>query len=66
MKKKKVEEGHGRLFVHILEGRNLAVKDKLSGTSDPYCVLILGKDKYKTAMIEKEINPVWENEEYFL
>lgn len=79
-----VQDGHGRLFVHVKEGRNLAIKDKLTGTSDPYCisdlfnmlthffffcsegVLILGADKYHTEVIEKNLNPVWEDEEYFL
>jgi Ca2+-dependent lipid-binding protein len=56
--------GNSRLVVEVVAGRNLAVKD-LSGTSDPYCILCMGKTELKTNIIEKNLDPVW-NEEFFL
>ena len=49
-----------------MEGRNLAPKDR-SGTSDPYVTLKLRdadnrtdkKQKYKTKILGKTLNPVW-------
>eukprot|EP00002_Diphylleia_rotans_P014404 TRINITY_DN2808_c0_g1_i1.p1 TRINITY_DN2808_c0_g1~~TRINITY_DN2808_c0_g1_i1.p1 ORF type:complete len:755 (+),score=160.37 TRINITY_DN2808_c0_g1_i1:49-2313(+) len=56
----------GRLWVKVVEGRELAIKD-LSGTSDPYCVLSIEnqsqRQEQKTEVIDKNLNPVW-NEEF--
>mmetsp|Transcript_6798 Transcript_6798/g.17075 ORF Transcript_6798/g.17075 Transcript_6798/m.17075 type:complete len:84 (+) Transcript_6798:64-315(+) len=37
----------GRLNITVLAGRNLAVRDKKKGSSDPYCVVRLGTGKSK-------------------
>eukprot|EP00026_Physarum_polycephalum_P005577 Phypoly_transcript_05612.p1 GENE.Phypoly_transcript_05612~~Phypoly_transcript_05612.p1 ORF type:complete len:602 (-),score=84.00 Phypoly_transcript_05612:29-1834(-) len=53
-----VREGAGQLLIEVVEGRALAVKD-ISGTSDPYCVLKIGKQISKTNIVEKNLDPVW-------
>lgn len=47
----------GILKVRIKRGVNLAVRDVR--TSDPYVVVKMGKQKLKTRVIEKDVNPVW-------
>ncbi|VFQ67173.1 unnamed protein product [Cuscuta campestris] len=47
----------GVLKVRIKRGVNLAVRDVR--TSDPYVVVKMGKQKLKTRVIEKDVNPVW-------
>jgi len=47
----------GLLRVRIKRGVNLAVRDVV--TSDPYVVVKMGKQKLKTRVIKKDINPVW-------
>lgn len=47
----------GLLRIRIKRGINLAVRDVRS--SDPYVVVKLGKQKLKTRVIRKDINPVW-------
>ncbi|CAH9112977.1 unnamed protein product [Cuscuta epithymum] len=47
----------GILKVRIKRGVNLAVRDVR--TSDPYVVVKMGKQKVKTRVIEKDVNPVW-------
>jgi phosphatidylserine decarboxylase len=46
------------LKVEVLRGRNLAAKDK-RGTSDPFLVLTLGDAKEATIVINKSLNPEW-------
>ncbi|XP_042006812.1 probable ADP-ribosylation factor GTPase-activating protein AGD13 [Salvia splendens] len=53
----------GVLKVKVLNGTDLAVRDVLS--SDPYVVLKLGKQRVQTAVVESNLNPVW-NEELML
>ncbi|XP_054790222.1 protein C2-DOMAIN ABA-RELATED 4-like [Prosopis cineraria] len=50
----------GLLRVHIKRGVNLAVRDVRS--SDPYIVVRMGKQKLKTRVIDKDINPEWDEE----
>ncbi|ERN05468.1 hypothetical protein AMTRI_Chr12g234790 [Amborella trichopoda] len=50
----------GLLRVRVIKGVNLAVRDIRS--SDPYVVLTMGKQKLKTRVIEKNVNPVWNEE----
>eukprot|EP01147_Barroeca_monosierra_P011350 gene11349-3382_t len=52
------------LRIIMKEGRNLMIADR-SGSSDPYAVLSLGKNSYKTNYLSKTINPDW-NEECLL
>ncbi|KAK4280693.1 hypothetical protein QN277_012281 [Acacia crassicarpa] len=50
----------GLLRIHIKRGINLAVRDVRS--SDPYVVVRMGKQKLKTRVIEKDVNPEWNEE----
>nr|GMD33925.1 outer envelope protein 64, chloroplastic [Ipomoea batatas] len=47
----------GILKVHIKRGVNLAVRDVRS--SDPYIVVKLDSQRMKTRIIEKDVNPEW-------
>ncbi|RWR76148.1 protein C2-DOMAIN ABA-RELATED 4 [Cinnamomum micranthum f. kanehirae] len=47
----------GLLRVRVVRGVNLAVRDIRS--SDPYVVLKMGKQKLKTRIIRKNLNPEW-------
>jgi Ca2+-dependent lipid-binding protein len=46
------------LQVRVIEGRDLMPMD-YTGKSDPYVVLQLGKENFKTKYIEQDLNPVW-------
>ncbi|KAI3768180.1 hypothetical protein L2E82_18641 [Cichorium intybus] len=50
----------GLLRVHIHRGINLAVRDVR--TSDPYVIIRMGKQKLKTRVVKKNINPVWDED----
>ncbi|KAF5791483.1 putative C2 domain-containing protein [Helianthus annuus] len=50
----------GLLRVHIHRGVNLAVRDVT--TSDPYVIIRMGKQKLKTRVVKKNINPVWDED----
>ncbi|KAK8981452.1 hypothetical protein V6N11_027870 [Hibiscus sabdariffa] len=47
----------GLLRVRVKRGVNLAVRDVRS--SDPYVVVKMGKQKLKTRVIKKDVNPEW-------
>ncbi|XP_022925551.1 protein C2-DOMAIN ABA-RELATED 4-like [Cucurbita moschata] len=47
----------GLLRIRVIRGVNLAVRDVRS--SDPYVVIKMGKQKLKTRVIKKDVNPVW-------
>ncbi|KAI8542749.1 hypothetical protein RHMOL_Rhmol08G0163700 [Rhododendron molle] len=47
----------GLLRIQVKRGINLAVRDVCS--SDPYAVVKMGKQKLKTHVIRKDVNPVW-------
>ncbi|OWM62640.1 protein C2-DOMAIN ABA-RELATED 5-like [Punica granatum] len=47
----------GLLRIRVKRGVNLAVRDVR--TSDPYLVVKLGKQKLKTRVIKKDVNPEW-------
>ncbi|GLT57631.1 hypothetical protein SLA2020_305890 [Shorea laevis] len=47
----------GLLRIHVKKGVNLAVRDVTS--SDPYVVIRMGKQKLKTHVVKKNINPEW-------
>ncbi|XP_072998629.1 GTPase activating protein 1-like [Typha latifolia] len=55
-----VEKLLGLLKVKVVRGINLAVRDLKS--SDPYVILKMGKQKLKTRVINRNINPVWNEE----
>ncbi|EXB69087.1 putative ADP-ribosylation factor GTPase-activating protein AGD11 [Morus notabilis] len=47
----------GLLRIRVKRGINLAVRDVRS--SDPYVVVKMGKQKLKTRVIKKDVNPEW-------
>ncbi|XP_058195214.1 protein C2-DOMAIN ABA-RELATED 4-like [Rhododendron vialii] len=47
----------GLLRIRVKRGLNLAVRDVRS--SDPYVVVKMGKQKLKTRVIRKDVNPEW-------
>jgi Ca2+-dependent lipid-binding protein len=48
----------------VLAGRNLSVKDRRN--ADPYVVLTFDSEEYKTNIVEKDLNPIWDDEVFFL
>uniref|UniRef100_A0AAY4DEK0 Ras GTPase-activating protein 4-like n=1 Tax=Denticeps clupeoides TaxID=299321 RepID=A0AAY4DEK0_9TELE len=51
------------LFIRIVEGKNLPIKD-ISGSSDPYCIVRIDNEAIiRTATIWKTLSPFW-GEEY--
>ncbi|KAI4387636.1 hypothetical protein MLD38_000055 [Melastoma candidum] len=47
----------GLLRINVRRGFNLAVRDVTS--SDPYVVVRMGKQKLKTRVVKKNLNPEW-------
>ncbi|CAK9179142.1 unnamed protein product [Ilex paraguariensis] len=47
----------GLLRIHVHRGVNLAIRDVSS--SDPYVIIRMGKQKLKTSVIKKNVNPEW-------
>lgn len=50
----------GLLKLRVVRGVNLAVRDLRS--SDPYVVVRIGKQKLKTRVVKKSVNPEWDEE----
>ncbi|XP_071788056.1 extended synaptotagmin-2-like isoform X1 [Asterias amurensis] len=53
----------GVLRIHVIEAKNLVAADigiLKKGKSDPYCIVRVGSQKFKTKAIKKTLNPVWE------
>ncbi|PSS35991.1 Protein C2-DOMAIN ABA-RELATED like [Actinidia chinensis var. chinensis] len=50
----------GLLRIHIHRGINLAIRDLRS--SDPYLILQMGKQKLRTRVVKKNINPEWDED----
>ncbi|EMS65900.1 hypothetical protein CFC21_016964 [Triticum aestivum] len=50
----------GLLKVRVVRGINLAYRDARG--SDPYVVLRLGKQKLKTSVKRRSVNPIWHEE----
>jgi len=55
---KAAEEYTGILVINLMDGINLDAKD-FTGTSDPYCIFEIGKQKAKSKVIKSTLNPVW-------
>lgn len=53
-----MKPGSGYLQIYLKEGRNLPAKDK-SGSSDPYCTFKCGSNHIKSSVIDKNLNPLW-------
>eukprot|EP01129_Flabellula_baltica_P002901 TRINITY_DN12784_c0_g1_i1.p1 TRINITY_DN12784_c0_g1~~TRINITY_DN12784_c0_g1_i1.p1 ORF type:complete len:406 (-),score=86.40 TRINITY_DN12784_c0_g1_i1:1061-2278(-) len=66
MRGKRRREEEGIVYVTVKSARNLAPMDK-GGTSDPYVILTtdFDKQKFKTKIIKKTLNPVWDQEFQF-
>ncbi|GMI72242.1 hypothetical protein like AT1G03370 [Hibiscus trionum] len=47
-----------RLVVDVIEARNIPAMD-LNGLSDPYVKLQLGKQRHRTKVVKKSLNPSW-------
>ncbi|KAM0919096.1 hypothetical protein ACQ4PT_008490 [Festuca glaucescens] len=54
-----------KLLVRVVEARGLLAVH-LNGTSDPFVKLQLGKRRAKTAVVKKNLAPVWDEEFSFL
>ncbi|KAM3286025.1 protein C2-DOMAIN ABA-RELATED 3 [Capsicum chacoense] len=50
----------GLLRIRIHRGINLAIRDVT--TSDPYVIVRMGKQKLKTRVVKKNLNPEWNEE----
>nr|XP_043634343.1 protein C2-DOMAIN ABA-RELATED 4-like [Erigeron canadensis] len=50
----------GLLRIRVKRGINLAIRDFRS--SDPYCVIRMGEQRLKTHIIDRDLNPVWEED----
>jgi len=48
----------GDMKITVIQAKGLPAADR-NGFSDPYVVLQLGKVKHKTAVVKKNLNPVW-------
>lgn len=51
------------LRVHVIEARNLERKDVNVlgiGKSDPYAVLTVGAQEFKTKIIDNTVDPKWD------
>ncbi|KAF6776600.1 hypothetical protein AHF37_04048 [Paragonimus kellicotti] len=65
----KPQSGHvylGILRIHVIGARRLKAGDKNivgEGSSDPYCVIRVGARTFRTAVIQKTLDPEWN--EYF-
>lgn len=50
-----------KLSVRVIEARNIPPTDT-NGLSDPYVRLQLGKQKFRTKVMKKNLNPTWGEE----
>lgn len=46
--------------VHVFEARDLEKKD-VTGKSDPYVILKVGAQEFKTPVIKRDLNPQWDH-----
>ena len=55
---------HQKMFISVIRAENLLAKDR-GGTSDPFAELFVGKQFKHTKIIDKTLNPIWnENFEF--
>eukprot|EP01095_Lingulamoeba_sp_RSL-Kostka_P016011 TRINITY_DN760_c0_g1_i1.p1 TRINITY_DN760_c0_g1~~TRINITY_DN760_c0_g1_i1.p1 ORF type:complete len:264 (-),score=76.96 TRINITY_DN760_c0_g1_i1:147-938(-) len=53
----------GVVFIHLIEGKNLVIKDIKS--SDPYCIVKLGAQTRKSERKDSTLNPKWDEKIQF-
>ena len=57
---KKTPKYHkGMVNIMVVEANKLRPVDKINNTSDPYCKLLIGKEKIRTKIAMNTINPSW-------
>uniref|UniRef100_A0A0K8W7K1 Extended synaptotagmin-2 n=1 Tax=Bactrocera latifrons TaxID=174628 RepID=A0A0K8W7K1_BACLA len=59
----KMPEPEGILRIHVIEAKDLMKKDigvLGKGKSDPYAVINVGAQEFKTQIIENNVNPKWD------
>jgi len=49
----------GSLSISITGGRGLLAADIMSNSSDPYCIIKVGKIEHKTQVVKKTLAPEW-------
>ena len=64
-KKHKIQEWDSVVNIVLIEARNLPTIDDKNGLADPYVRFKLGNEKYKSKIIYKNLNPVY-NEKFDL
>eukprot|EP00276_Gloeochaete_wittrockiana_P009549 CAMPEP_0184667496 /NCGR_PEP_ID=MMETSP0308-20130426/67756_1 /TAXON_ID=38269 /ORGANISM="Gloeochaete witrockiana, Strain SAG 46.84" /LENGTH=50 /DNA_ID=CAMNT_0027112741 /DNA_START=12 /DNA_END=161 /DNA_ORIENTATION=+ len=47
------------LDVVLVRGRNLDIMDSMSRSSDPYCVLKMDEQQFKSAVVKRSLSPEW-------
>ncbi|KAL0487737.1 dynein heavy chain [Acrasis kona] len=52
----------GKLWIHAVEARHLIDKD-MNGLSDPYIIFKVGRHSIRTSTIQKNLNPVWNEQD---
>ncbi|KAK9106050.1 hypothetical protein Scep_022894 [Stephania cephalantha] len=57
-----MEKFLGLLRIHVIRGTNLAIRDTNRASSDPYVTFNLGKQKLKTHVVKKNLNPEWNDD----
>ncbi|XP_044506009.1 protein C2-DOMAIN ABA-RELATED 2-like [Mangifera indica] len=55
-----MENSMGLLRIHVIRGVNLAIRDVRS--SDPYVIIRMGRQKLKTRVVKRNLNPEWNEE----
>jgi C2 domain len=55
---KEVTMSAGTLLIQVMGARHLAGKDK-ERLSDPYCIVSVGSQKFKTAVVKRNLAPRW-------
>jgi Ca2+-dependent lipid-binding protein len=61
---KLVAKNAGQLVVKLISGKDLASCDP-NGLSDPFVVVSVGEQSYKSEIVYRSLNPVWTDEEFY-
>ncbi|EDV93593.1 GH18195 [Drosophila grimshawi] len=59
----KMPEPEGLLRIHVVEAKNLMKKDISvlgKGKSDPYAIINVGSQEFRTQIIDNNVNPKWD------